>query len=61
MADDDVFAMMVDACLAAHEAVLRSGTPEMKMLCRALLMEIGREAAKRAGESSSDTEKAGGE
>ena len=37
---------MVDACLAAMEAIKQHGTPEMKVLMRLILLLIGRDLAK---------------
>lgn len=39
-----------DACLGMRDAILREGTPVMKLLIDTLLLELGRAAARRAAE-----------
>lgn len=46
--DDHDFDMMVDACRAAHEAVMEHGTPEMQAFTKALLHALAKEAARRS-------------
>ncbi|MCJ2083546.1 hypothetical protein [Methylobacterium sp. J-090] len=47
MGSDDNFGAMVDACLKAHAAVVKTGTPAMVAMMRALLWQLGQEAAQR--------------
>ncbi|KQP48799.1 MULTISPECIES: hypothetical protein [unclassified Methylobacterium] len=47
MEDDERFNSMVEACLAAHEAVIEVGTPAMLAMTRALLWQVGQELAQR--------------
>ena len=46
MAKGDEFRDLAEACLALHEAVKQSGTPAMRSLTEALLLELGRELAR---------------
>lgn len=46
--DDQDFDAMVDACRAAHEAVMEHGTPEMQAFTKALLHALAKEAARRS-------------
>lgn len=41
---------LAEACLALHEAVKASGTPPMRALSEALLLELGRELARRTSD-----------
>ena len=41
------FETMTDLCIAAHEAVAESGTPEMEATIKLLLFQIAREIIKR--------------
>jgi hypothetical protein len=45
--DDETFGAMVDVCLKANAAVVESGTPAMIAMMRALLWQLGQEAAQR--------------
>ncbi|TXM73219.1 hypothetical protein FV218_11675 [Methylobacterium sp. WL69] len=47
MGDDKKFGAMVDACLRANAAVVETGTPAMIAMTRALLWQLGQEAAQR--------------
>lgn len=47
MEDDERFNAMAEACLAAHEAVIKAGTPAMLAMTRALLWQVGQELAQR--------------
>ncbi|MCJ2083353.1 hypothetical protein [Methylobacterium sp. J-090] len=47
MGDDKKFGAMVDACLRANTAVVETGTPAMIAMTRALLWQLGQEAAQR--------------
>jgi hypothetical protein len=46
MSRGDKFCDLAEACLALHEAVKQSGTPAMRSLSEALLLELGRELAR---------------
>ncbi|MDO9429458.1 MAG: hypothetical protein Q7T93_21870 [Methylobacterium sp.] len=47
MGDGKKFDTMVDACLRANAAVVETGTPAMIAMTRALLWQLGQEAAQR--------------
>ncbi|GJE60508.1 hypothetical protein [Methylobacterium trifolii] len=47
MAQDPDFEAMVDACIAAGEAVMAHGTPELQEAMRLFLFRLGRELARR--------------
>lgn len=47
MDEDENFVKVVDICIDAFRVVSENGTPEMKVLARALLFEVGKEAVKR--------------
>ncbi|KQP06041.1 hypothetical protein ASF28_17620 [Methylobacterium sp. Leaf99] len=47
MDDGKKFDTMVDACLRANAAVVETGTPAMIAMTRALLWQLGQEAAQR--------------
>lgn len=47
MDEDQHFGEMVDVCLKANAAVVKTGTPAMIAMMRALLWQLGQEAAQR--------------
>jgi hypothetical protein len=48
MDEGDKIQDMAEACLALHDAVKQFGTRAMRTLSQVLLLEIGRELARRA-------------
>lgn len=51
--EDDLFSM-AEVCIELHMLVMQSGSPTMKVLSQALLLEIGRELAFQAVKDSSE-------
>lgn len=54
MGDDKKFGAMVDVCLKANAAVVETGTPAMIAMTRALLWQLGQEAAQREARAEED-------
>lgn len=55
MDDDEQFGEIVDVCIHAFRVITENGTPEMKILARVLLFELGKEAVKRAIKEETST------
>lgn len=53
MPQDDGFDAMTAACIAAHEAVRKHGSRELRTAADLLLLALGREIAVRTGEDLS--------
>ena len=50
LTEDETFEVMADACIAAGEAVMTHGTPELREAMRALLRILGQEIVRREAE-----------
>lgn len=57
MDHDEKFGAMVDICLKANLAVVETGTPAMVAMMRALLWQLGQEAAQRAARAEDQAQR----
>lgn len=53
---DEKFGAMVDICLKANAAVIETGTPAMIAMMRALLWQLGQEAAQREARADKEAQ-----